>query len=237
MKVLRLQPIWVHRKATTFNSVGTSTTSGKLKVPMAIRLQESDMVTPGCVHLHEIPEKPHPLCPTESGIGTRGLLVSGNRAASSSCSDSVFERSDELATRRPGQEDFTDNPEPTEAHAPAHFSGLRFGTSYKSGNDIEEAQYFPFPKDGYCDVCWRTKITKASCRRRTGQALLRAEKFGDLTTADHKVLNEGCESRDNHRYAVVVGRKMSFLKFLEPSQAPKVVFTDNSMEFGRACDV
>ena len=28
---------------------------------MAIRLQESDMVTPGCVHSHEIPEKTHPL--------------------------------------------------------------------------------------------------------------------------------------------------------------------------------
>ena len=27
---------------------------------------------------------------------------------------------------------------------------------------------------------------------------------GDLNTADHKVLSEGCESRKNHRYAVVV---------------------------------
>ena len=28
----------------------------------------------------------------------------------------------------------------------------------------------------------------------------------DLITVDHKVVNEGCESRDNHRYAVVVRR-------------------------------
>ena len=28
--------------------------------------------------------------------------------------------------------------------------------------------------------------------------------FGDLKTADHKVLSKGCESRNNHRYAVVV---------------------------------
>ena len=28
--------------------------------------------------------------------------------------------------------------------------------------------------------------------------------FGVLITADHKVLREGCESRNNHRYAVVV---------------------------------
>ena len=52
MKVLGLHPIWLHRKATTFNGVGTSTTSGKLEVPIAIRLQESDMVIRGaCIHM------------------------------------------------------------------------------------------------------------------------------------------------------------------------------------------
>ena len=61
-----------------------------------------------------------------------------------------------------------------------------------------------FPKDRNCEVCQRTKITRAPCRRRNGEAVLRADKFGDLITADHKVLSEGCESRNNHRYAVVV---------------------------------
>ena len=61
-----------------------------------------------------------------------------------------------------------------------------------------------FPKDRNCHVCLRTKVTKALCRRRTGEALLRAEKFGDLMTVDHKVFNEEGESRYNHRYAVVV---------------------------------
>ena len=61
-----------------------------------------------------------------------------------------------------------------------------------------------FPKDRNCEVCLRTKMTRAPCRTRTGEGLLRAEKFGDLITADHKVLNEDCESRNNHRYAVVV---------------------------------
>ena len=28
--------------------------------------------------------------------------------------------------------------------------------------------------------------------------------FGDVITADHKVLSENCESRNNHRYAAVV---------------------------------
>ena len=42
------------------------------------------------------------------------------------------------------------------------------------------------------------------CRRRIGGDVPRAENFGDLITADHKVLSEGCESRNNHRYAIVV---------------------------------
>ena len=32
-----------------------------LKIPTAIRLLESDMVIPGCVHSHEILEKTHPM--------------------------------------------------------------------------------------------------------------------------------------------------------------------------------
>ena len=64
--------------------------------------------------------------------------------------------------------------------------------------------YTHFPKDRNCDICLRTKITRASCRRRTGTVVPRAEKFGDLLTANHKVLGEGCESRNDHRYAVVV---------------------------------
>ena len=41
-----------------------------------------------------------------------------------------------------------------------------------------------FPKDRNCEVCMRTKITKAPCRRRTGEAEPQAEKFCDLITAD-----------------------------------------------------
>ena len=32
----------------------------------------------------------------------------------------------------------------------------------------------------------------------------KAENFGDVITADHEVLSEGCESRNNHRCAIVV---------------------------------
>ena len=55
--------------------------------------------------------------------------------------------------------------------------------------------YTHFPKDRNCGICQRTKITRVSCRRRIGSVESRAENFGDLITADHKVLSEGCESR------------------------------------------
>ena len=64
--------------------------------------------------------------------------------------------------------------------------------------------YTHFPKDRNCEICKRTKITRAPCRRRNGEAVPRATNFGDLITADHKVLSDICESRNNHRYAVVV---------------------------------
>ena len=61
-----------------------------------------------------------------------------------------------------------------------------------------------FLKDRNCEICQRTKITRGPCRTRIGRVVPRAEKFGDLITADHKIVSEGCESRNNHRYAVVV---------------------------------
>ena len=112
-----------------------------------------------------------------------------------------------------------------------------------------------FPKDRNCEICKRTKITRAPCRRRNGEAVPRAEKFGDLITADHKILSDKCESRNNHRYAVVVQdlatqwiqaypcknktsqeTQRSLQKFLEPERNPKVIYTDNSLEFGKACE-
>ena len=101
----------------------------------------------------------------------------------------------------------------------------------------------------------RTNITRAPCRRRNGEAVPRAENVGDLITADHKVLSDNCESRNNHRYAVVVQdlatqwiqanpcktktsqeTQRSLQKFLEPERNPEVMYTDNSLEFGKACE-
>ena len=79
--------------------------------------------------------------------------------------------------------------------------------------------------------------------------------FGDLITADRKVLSDSCESRNNHRYAVVVQdpaiqwiqaylcknttsreTQRSLPKFLKPVRNHEVIYTDNSLEFGKACE-
>ena len=43
--------------------------------------------------------------------------------------------------------------------------------------------YTHFPKDRNCENCKRTKITRAPCRRRNGEAVPRAANFGDLIRA------------------------------------------------------
>ena len=111
--------------------------------------------------------------------------------------------------------------------------------------------YTHFPMDPICDICLRTKMTRASCRRRAGAVVPKAENF----LADHKVVNEGYESQHNHRYAVVVQdlatqwlqsypcktktsqeTQKSLHKFLEPKRRPKVIYTDKSFEFGKSCE-
>ena len=68
----------------------------------------------------------------------------------------------------------------------------------------KDSVFTHFSKDPSCDICLKTQITRAFCRRRAGTVVPRAENFGDFITADHKVLSEGSESCNNHRYAVVV---------------------------------
>ena len=142
-------------------------------------------------------------------------------------------------------------------HAPAHIS--QDSDSKRPTKVVSKSRkhsiHTHFPNDRHSEVCLRTEMTRALCRRRTGEAPLRTEKFGDLINADHKVLNEDGESRNNHRYAVVVQdvatqwiqsypsktktsqeTEKSLRKFLEPSQKPKVIYTDNSLEFCRSCE-
>ena len=95
-------------------------------------------------------------------------------------------------------------PEHRVSHASSSHE-VSFEPTSKRREDLgKHSVYTHFPKDRNCEICERINITRAPCRRRNGEAVPRAENFGDLITADHKVLSEGCESRNNHRYAIVV---------------------------------
>ena len=119
----------------------------------------------------------------------------------------------------------------------------------------EPSVFTHFPKDPNCEIRLKTKITRASGGRRANAVVPKAEHVGDFITADHKLLIEESESRNNHRYAVVVqdlatqwlqsypGKSKSsqepqknLMKFLEPTRKPKVIHTDNSPEFVKVCE-
>ena len=155
------------------------------------------------------------------------------------------------------RENLVDDEIPLQGGSHAHSSHeVSLEPTTKRREDLgKHSVYTHFPKDRNCEICKRTKITRAPCRRRNGEAVPRAEKFDDLITADHKVLSEGCESRNNHRYAIVVQdlatqwiqaypwkhktsqeTQRSLQKFLEPERKPKVIYTDNSLEFGKASE-
>ena len=108
----------------------------------------------------------------------------------------------------------------------------------------------PKLRDLSADQNYKGSLQKTNWRSRTS-----CRKFGDLIAADHKVLSENCESRNNHRHAVVVQDlatqwiqsypcetktsqeiQRSLQKFLEPDGKPKVIYTENSLECGKACE-
>ena len=100
----------------------------------------------------------------------------------------------------------------------------------------------------------RKHSVNAYFRKNQKRSFLRAEKYGDLVTAEHKVLNEGRESRNNHRYAVVIQvlathwiqsypcktktsqeMERSLRKFVEPTEKPKAIQTI-LLESGKSCE-
>ena len=95
-------------------------------------------------------------------------------------------------------------PERRDSHASSSHEPSLEPTPTKSVDLGEHRFETHFPEDRNCEICQRTKITRAPCRRRIGGAVPRAENFVDLITADNNVLSEGCGSRNNHRYAIVV---------------------------------
>ena len=98
------------------------------------------------------------------------------------------------------RENLVDDEIPLQGSSHASFSHeASLEPTTKRPEDLgQHSVYTHFSKDRNCEICKRTKITRAPWRRRIGRFVLRAEKFGDLITADHKVLSDNCESRNNH---------------------------------------
>ena len=94
---------------------------------------------------------------------------------------------------------FTVNLEDLEAHVLAHSSERANSDSEGDATKVEAQK--------------RKHSVHAYFRKNQKRSILRSEKYGDLTTAEHKILNEGRESRNNHRYAVVVQKSVSNQNF------------------------
>ena len=146
-------------------------------------------------------------------------------------------------------------PEHGDTHASSSHEASLEPTSKRHKDLGKHSVKTHFSKDRNCEICKRTKITRAPCGRRNGGVIPRAQNFGDLITADHKVLCEKCESRNDHRYAVVVQdlatqwiqsypcknktsqeTRRILQKNLQPDRIAKVIYTDSSMEFGKVCE-
>ena len=95
-------------------------------------------------------------------------------------------------------------PERTDSHASSSHEPSSEPMPTRSVDLGKHSVYTHFPWDRNCEICQKTKITMARCRRRIGGAVTRAEILGDSITADYNVLSDNCEARNNHRYAVVV---------------------------------
>ena len=113
-----------------------------------------------------------------------------------------------------------------------------------------------FPKDRNCEICKRTKITWAPCRRRNGEAVPRADNFGDFdnnrpqspkrqlrVSKQSSIRSRGAGSsysmgsrRIRAKNKTSQETQRSLQKFLEPERKQKVIYTDNSSEVGKACE-
>ena len=102
--------------------------------------------------------------------------------------------------------------------------------------------YTHFPKDRNCEICKRTKITRAPCRRRNSGAVPRAENFGDFDNSrpQYAVVVQDLATQWIQAYPCKTKTSQetqrSLQKFLEPDRKPKVIYTDNSLEFGKGCE-
>ena len=80
-------------------------------------------------------------------------------------------------------------PERRDSHASSSHEPSSEPMPTRSADLGKHSVFTHFTQDRNCEICQRTKITGTPCRKRNGGAVFRAENFGDLITADHKVLS------------------------------------------------
>ena len=68
-------------------------------------------------------------------------------------------------------------PEHRDSHASSSHEPSLEPTPSRSVDLGKHSVHTHFPKDRHCEICQRTKITRARCRRRNGEAVPRAENF------------------------------------------------------------
>ena len=110
-----------------------------------------------------------------------------------------------------------------------------------------------FPKDPNCDICNGVKRNRAQCRQKVHgkpDQLPAPTAWSHSLSADHVILNEQDESREQDRVAMVCLDRFTrwlqgyaaktksakecslfFKRFLGPQCKPEHVYTDNSQEF------
>ena len=137
------------------------------------------------------------------------------------------------------------------------FQDSDFAGDLEDSNSTSGGTLCIFGSHTFVPISWMCKKQTAVSHSSTESEIisLDAGLRLDGITADHKVLSEGCESRNHHRYAVVVQdlaiqwiqafpcktktsqeTQRSLQKFLEPNRKLKVICTENSLEFGKACE-
>ena len=155
--------------------------------------------------------------------------IQANKIQKPNKRETTIERSNPLDSEIPEWlQEFRENvvddeiPEHGDSHASSSHEASLEPTTKRREDLGKHSVYTHFTKNQNCQICKRTKITRAPCRRRNGEAVPRAENFGDLITADHKVLSDNCESRNNHRCAVVVQDLATQWIQASPCKKPKL---------------
>ena len=153
-------------------------------------------------------------------------------------------------------EEFTDNLEDAAVPAPAHIS--------QDSDSERPTKVSPTGSTVFFLTSRKIETAKSACEPKwfghlaedaLANLFFEQQKFGDLMTADHFCPQWGRwiskqspmrsrGTRSSHSMDSVQPCKTrtsqetdkSLRKFLEPSEKPKVIYTDNSLEFGKSCE-